>query len=123
MRAGRPRRRAACRLRMECGMAITSERRAAGAVLEIGGELRREDLPAIREQVAAAQRSGERVRIDLSAVESLDREAILFFAIGEGRAIEIVGCPRHVQQWMRCEARQYRATGRALVARGASKGA
>jgi ABC-type transporter Mla MlaB component len=109
MRVDRPPRQSARRLRIECGMAITNERHAAGIVLEIGGELRSEDLAAIREQIAAAERSGERVRIDLSAVESLDREAILFYAIGEGRAIEIVGCPRHLQQWMRCEARQHRA--------------
>jgi ABC-type transporter Mla MlaB component len=85
---------------------ITTEKAAAGIVLRIEGELDGGSLFDVRRAIEEARRSSEHVAIDLSAVDAMDRKAVLFFAAGEGRAIEIAGCPRHVREWIRAEARR-----------------
>jgi hypothetical protein len=106
MSAGLPR--AARPLRRTNSLDVIAETALNGIVLRVAGELRSEALSEIRERISEAKRSSTRLSVDLSGVETIDREAILFFAIGEGRTIEIV-CARHVQEWIRCEARLYGA--------------
>ncbi len=89
-------------------MEVIAETGPDRIVLRVAGEFRRKALSEIRKRISEAKRSGTNVSVDLSDVEIFDREAILFFAIGEGRTIEII-CARHVQEWIRCEARRYGA--------------
>jgi anti-anti-sigma regulatory factor len=89
-------------------MNVITERTTKGITLEIAGELDDEALAEIARRIAGARRTNERLSVDLSRVATIDRAAILFFAVGAGRGVRIVG-PRHVREWIGCEARASRS--------------
>ena len=83
----------------------TASPTAAHLTVTLIGNIFGEYLPELEHVVQDAAHSGRSVAFDLSQIGLVDREAVRFFATGEGRWARLVGCPGYLREWLKSEGR------------------
>ncbi|SRR5574340_1188220 len=78
---------------------------AREATYLLTGRISSEHVPEITRIIEQTRQGGRKVTLDLEGVGLIDREAIQFFACGEGCEVRLQHCPVYVQEWLRCETR------------------
>lgn len=73
----------------------------------LAGSIESEYLPELDELVRRAARDGRRLSFDLAQVRMVDRQAVAFFASGNGRQARLANCPTYLRKWLESENRHH----------------